>query len=216
MNKYNKSNIMSRAWRIRRECNVSMSISLKSSWAFEKLYEKAEEIGKESGYDYYVSVNNWSKDGENRTYVEVRTYHSHRKLRSVIYKKYVDNMTGEVMSPEEAPKSQKARKMDIRIEDRSGASCVVCRNSYECKDALKGMGFRFNGREKAWEKQINPVAFIDLMAEVAITCSLSTEEINGMAEVVGDFLATSKGASYNKDFADSDLQDRYRAYCESI
>lgn len=120
------------------------------------------------------------------------------------------------MSPDEAPKPQKVRKMDIRIEDRSGTSCVVCRNSYECKDALKGMGFRFNGREKAWEKPINPVEFIDLMAEVAMTCELSVDELYGMTDAVSDFLATSKGSQYNRDFTDNDLCDRYLSYCKSI
>lgn len=96
--KYNKSNIMSRAWNIRRMNNVSMNVALKAAWAYAKEMIAAEEIGKESGYDYYVSVNAWNKYGNSRTYIETKTYYSHRKYRKSIYKCYIDNMTGDVIA----------------------------------------------------------------------------------------------------------------------
>lgn len=98
MKKYNLHSIMNRAWRFRREYNVSMSVALKTAWAYEKEGIKAEEIGKESGYDYYVSINAWNKYGKSRIYIETKTYYNHRKYRKSIYKCYIDNMTGEVVA----------------------------------------------------------------------------------------------------------------------
>lgn len=94
MTKYNLSNIMKNAWNIRRTANVSMSIALKSAWALEKAMISAEESGKDSGWNYRVSVSDWCKYGKNRTYVTTRIYTNAWNLKREIKIGYVDNMTG--------------------------------------------------------------------------------------------------------------------------
>ena len=92
--KYNKKNIMRNAWAIRRETNVNMSTALKAAWALEKAMNAAEEIGKESGWNYRVVVRDWAKGGKNRTYVSTRIYTNAWSLKRTIEMGYVDNMAG--------------------------------------------------------------------------------------------------------------------------
>lgn len=98
MKKYNLSKIMKNAWAIRRSANVSMSIALKATWALEKALSSAEETGKDSGWNYRVSVNEWCKYGKNRTYVSTRIYTNAWKIKRENKIGYVDNMTGEFIA----------------------------------------------------------------------------------------------------------------------
>ena len=94
MKKYNKANIMKNAWRIRKTENISMSVALKAAWALEKAMVEAEEVGKESGWNYKVVTNDWVKYGKNRTYISTRIYTNAWNLKREIKLGYVDNMTG--------------------------------------------------------------------------------------------------------------------------
>lgn len=92
--KYNKKNVMSNAWAIRRSNNVSMSTALRAAWAIEKTTAAAEEAGKESGWNYRVSANAWNKYGKSRTYISTRIYTNAWNLKREIKFGYVDLMTG--------------------------------------------------------------------------------------------------------------------------
>ena len=92
--KYSKKNVMRNAWAIRRSNNVSMSTALKAAWAIEKTVAAAEEAGKESGWNYRVSANEWSKYGKSRTYISTRIYTNAWNLKREIKFGYVDLMTG--------------------------------------------------------------------------------------------------------------------------
>lgn len=92
--KYNKKNVMKNAWAIRRSNNVSMSTALKAAWAIEKTMAAAEEAGKESGWNYRVSANDWNKYGKSRTYISTRIYTNAWNLKREIKFGYVDLMTG--------------------------------------------------------------------------------------------------------------------------
>ena len=92
--KYNVQNIMRRAWAIRRTNNVSMSTALKASWAIAKTVAAAEEAGKESGWNYRVSTNNWTNYGKSRTYISTRIYTNAWNLKREIKFGYIDLMTG--------------------------------------------------------------------------------------------------------------------------
>lgn len=92
--KYNKKNIMKNAWNIRRNANVDMSTALKAAWSLEKAMMAAETTGKESGWNYKVSANDWVKYGKNRTYISTRIYTNAWNLKREIKMGYVDNMTG--------------------------------------------------------------------------------------------------------------------------
>lgn len=98
MKKYNLSNIMKNAWEIRRSAHVDMSTALKAAWAKEKAAFAAEETGKESGWNYRVSVSNWVNYGKNRTYVSTRIYTNAWNLKREIKIGYVDNFTGEFIA----------------------------------------------------------------------------------------------------------------------
>lgn len=91
--KYNKKNVMKNAWAIRRSNNVSMSTALKAAWAVEKTMAAAEEAGKESGWNYRVSANDWNKYGKSRTYISTRIYTNAWNLKREIKFGYVDLMT---------------------------------------------------------------------------------------------------------------------------
>lgn len=93
--KYNRRNIMRNAWEIKKSANVSMSVALKAAWATEKAMMAAEEIGKESGWNYRVVANDWVKYGKNRTYVSTRIYTNAWNCKSEKKVGYVDNLTGE-------------------------------------------------------------------------------------------------------------------------
>ena len=84
---YNKSQIMSNAWAIKKSAGVSMSVALKAAWAVAKAEIKAEAEGKESGWNYRVHVN--------VSYVTV-TNAWNRKRETKIG--YVDNLTGEFVA----------------------------------------------------------------------------------------------------------------------
>lgn len=92
--KYNKKSIMKNAWGIRRSKNVSMSTALKAAWAIEKAMAAAEEIGKESGWNYRVTANAWDKYGMSRTYISTRIYTNAWNLKREVKTGYIDNMTG--------------------------------------------------------------------------------------------------------------------------
>lgn len=95
--KYNRSQIMKNAWRRRKSANVDMSTALKAAWACAKVMAEAETIGKESGWNYRVSVNDWVKYDKNRTYVSTRIYTNAWNLKREIKLGYIDNMTGELV-----------------------------------------------------------------------------------------------------------------------
>lgn len=95
---YNKKNIMKNAWEIKRAANVTMSTALKAAWALEKAMIKAEEIGKESGWNYKVCANDWVKYGKNRTYVSTRIYTNAWSMKREIKLGYIDNMSGELVA----------------------------------------------------------------------------------------------------------------------
>lgn len=95
---YDKKNIMKNAWEIKRTANVSMSVALKAAWALEKAMMTAEEIGKESGWNYKVVANDWVKYGKNRTYVSTRIYTNAWNVKREIKLGYIDNMTGEMVA----------------------------------------------------------------------------------------------------------------------
>lgn len=92
--KYDMKNIMKSAWTIRRSNNVSMSTALKAAWALEKAMVAAEEVGRESGWNYRVSANDWNKYGKSRTYISTRIYTNAWNLKREQKLGYVDNMTG--------------------------------------------------------------------------------------------------------------------------
>ena len=92
--KYSKKNVMRNAWAIRRSNNVSISTALKAAWAIEKTVAAAEEAGKESGWNYRVSANEWNKYGKSRTYISARIYTNAWNLKREIKFGYVDLMTG--------------------------------------------------------------------------------------------------------------------------
>ena len=92
--KHSKKNVMRNAWAIRRSNNVSMSTALKAAWAIEKTVAAAEEAGKESGWNYRVSANEWNKYGKSRTYISTRIYTNAWNLKREIKFGYVDLMTG--------------------------------------------------------------------------------------------------------------------------
>lgn len=96
--KYNKKNIMKNAWAIRRTNKVSMSVAMKAAWAIEKAMVSAEEIGKESGWNYKVTANDWNKYGKSRTYISTRIYTNAWNLKREVKLGYVDNMTGEMIA----------------------------------------------------------------------------------------------------------------------
>ena len=96
--KYNTKGVMRNAWNIRRTANVSMSTALKAAWALEKATIMADEAGKDSQWNYRVKVNDWIKNGKNRTYVETRIYTNAWNYKRTIFKGYVDNVTGEFIS----------------------------------------------------------------------------------------------------------------------
>lgn len=96
--KYNTKGVMRNAWNICRAANVSMSTALKATWALEKATIMADEAGKDSQWNYRVKVNDWIKNGKNRTYVETRIYTNAWNYKRTIFKGYVDNVTGEFIS----------------------------------------------------------------------------------------------------------------------
>lgn len=95
MEKYNINQIMKTAWNIRRTANVDMSIALKSAWALIRATAVAEQDGKNCGWNYRVKINDWVKEGHNRTYISLRIYTNAWRLKRERNIGYVNNLTGE-------------------------------------------------------------------------------------------------------------------------
>ena len=91
---YNKKEIMTNAWNIRRSANVSMSIAMKAAWALAKAMNAADAAGEETGWNHKTVASDWVKYGKNRTYVSARIYTNAWNLKREIKMGYVDNMTG--------------------------------------------------------------------------------------------------------------------------
>lgn len=96
--KVSKKNIMKNAWNIRRTYNVSMSAALKAAWAIEKAMVSADEIGRESGWNYKVSANDWAKYGKARTYVSTRIYTNAWNLKREVKLGYIDLISGDYIA----------------------------------------------------------------------------------------------------------------------
>lgn len=96
--KYNKRAIMKRAWNIRRETGVSMSIALRAAWALEKTLIAADKEGRECGWNYRIKSNDWCKGGHNRTYVDLKIYTNAWNCKKTVRFGYVDNLTGEYIA----------------------------------------------------------------------------------------------------------------------
>lgn len=92
--KYNKKEIMTKAWQIKKANGVTLSVALRASWALAKAVNEAEKIGKESGWNYKAAANDWCKYGKSRTYVSARIYTNAWNLKREYKLGYVDNMTG--------------------------------------------------------------------------------------------------------------------------
>lgn len=98
MKKYNMRNIMTNAWRIRRENNVSMSTALRAAWSLAKAVNAAESVATGISLNTKVRVNDWAKYGKSRTYVEVAVYTNAWNRKRTEKIGYVDNMTGEFVA----------------------------------------------------------------------------------------------------------------------
>jgi hypothetical protein len=105
--KYNRSEIMRRAWEIKRSENVSISEALKAAWAEaknptpktlrEEMIERINTIisasNRPEDYTLTAVVNDWANYGKNRTYisiVETRANSRHYAKREY---GYIDNLT---------------------------------------------------------------------------------------------------------------------------
>lgn len=95
---YNKKEIMSNAWAIRKSANVSMSVALKSAWALAKAMNEAEKVAEDIDWNTRVHTNDWVKGGHNRTYVEVVVYTNVWNRKRVEKIGYVNNLTGEFIA----------------------------------------------------------------------------------------------------------------------
>lgn len=69
-------------------------------------------------------------------------------------------------------------KMMVSYEKRFGVNCdpnkfrilLVCRDAYDCKDALKEMGFAWNSFGKSWEKETTDEAFMTELVKIVVAC----------------------------------------------
>lgn len=95
---YNRHEIMTNAWSIRRENNVSMSVALKAAWALAKAIKAAEALASEIDWNTKVRVNDWVKAGHSRTYVEVAVYTNAWNRKRTEKIGYVNNLTGEFVA----------------------------------------------------------------------------------------------------------------------
>ena len=96
--KYNKKQIMKNAWNLIKTYGISRSTAMKAAWALEKAMIAAENAGKESGWNYRVSANDWNKYGKSRTYIATRIYTNAWNLKREVKLGYVDNMTGDFIA----------------------------------------------------------------------------------------------------------------------
>lgn len=92
--KYNKREIMKKAWSLVKTCGVGMSTALKSAWALAKATIEAEGHTDDYSGKAKVIVNDWVKYGKNRTYIEVRHYTNAWNLKHTTKIGYVDNLIG--------------------------------------------------------------------------------------------------------------------------
>lgn len=95
---YNKHEIMTNAWNIRRENNVSMSVALKAAWALAKAIKAAEALAADIDWNTKIRVNDWIKAGRSRTYVEVAVYTNAWNRKRTEKIGYVNNLTGEFVA----------------------------------------------------------------------------------------------------------------------
>lgn len=106
MKKYNVSEIMKRAWEIKKENEENIfSECLKMAWAeakspkksekeilIDRLNEKAEEANShDNGYHYVASVSNWENYGKSRTYFAIYESRNNSKHSKKISYGYYDN-----------------------------------------------------------------------------------------------------------------------------
>lgn len=96
--KYNKSEIMKRAWNLVKTANVSISVALKAAWATAKAIISAQLESEECLWNNRVKVNDWAKGGHNRTYIALRVYTNAWNLKREISFGYVNNLTGELVT----------------------------------------------------------------------------------------------------------------------
>ena len=95
---YNKSNIMRNAWNIKKTAGVSMIVALKSAWALEKAMMQAEKIAENIDWNTRVRVNDWVKNGHNRTYVEVAVYTNAWNRKHTEKVGSINNLSGEFVA----------------------------------------------------------------------------------------------------------------------
>lgn len=95
---YNRHEIMTNAWSIRRENNVSMSVALKAAWALAKAIKAAEALAADIDWNTKIRVNDWIKAGHSRTYVEVAVYTNAWNRKRTEKIGYVNNLTGEFIA----------------------------------------------------------------------------------------------------------------------
>lgn len=105
--KYNLSNIMKRAWEIKKENEKNIfAICLQISWDEakkeneESLEDKVIRLAEEKlSYRYCghckVIANLWQKYGKDRTYISVRFYTNAWNQKHELRCGYIDNATGE-------------------------------------------------------------------------------------------------------------------------
>lgn len=96
--KYNKTEIMRNAWRIRKTYNVSMSVAMKAAWAVAKAVAIAEQDADEYCGNYRTSVNDWAKYGKARCYIASRWYTNAWALKRERKIGFVDLTTGEFVA----------------------------------------------------------------------------------------------------------------------
>lgn len=92
--KYNKREIMRDAWRLAKTFGIRIGTAMKSAWALAKAIIKAEDHTDDYCGRAKVVVNDWTKYGKNRTYIEVRHYTNAWNLKHTTKIGYVDNLTG--------------------------------------------------------------------------------------------------------------------------
>lgn len=95
---YNRHEIMTNAWSIRRENNVGMSVALKAAWALAKAIKAAEALAADIDWNTKIRVNDWIKAGRSRTYVEVAVYTNAWNRKRTEKIGYVNNLTGEFVA----------------------------------------------------------------------------------------------------------------------
>ena len=92
--KYNRKDIMTTAWNIRKQYGISLSIALKSAWALAKaVNEASERVGFYCGHSK-VDVKIWAKGDKVRAYVSTKHWTNAWHLKHVDEFGYVDIVNG--------------------------------------------------------------------------------------------------------------------------